>query len=710
MYSNFGEKWVKLHRGPMWCLAGSVQELDFPRSSMLQNQSTMDALVNIPAISERSIRTTISSCKTTLDSQLQINVLDEAANQNPDTWWWIKADGCDINKGLKESSRLEWSGDVDLTDGSLQEKYATYKERLMATEKVGMCDGNVVQSLTTVLSAISKDLEFLQAELVKFNNEYSEKLQGSTQKEKDVIVLAWKVKELTELNENGRELHRCTSCLLRKIEGHDVQVEDNVPSQLSKLRQELTSFIKGVTRHQRTPATHVLVFMISTEDRRRKPYALPVQCIPYKGLTDAKIRELANKIIAEMTKRKMHVAGFTTDGEWNSLHTKGNTRPLSIFQIRADARSKFACTDITKMTNMVTLKVMEDGHVAAVQPNPAITDELLGDIKVWYDEGATSDDVIERLRLRTVPTGYAIHSWTEGKTETKVEKLRSIMAQLEYTYQINQLSSKGIPFKEHLYVPEVHPITKVEFCEREDEAHVFKRIGHSLRQGGPRHIHLERFEEALHDPSAGLTYPAFSGARKQSVEDVERLFGQSVIDWMKEKGYHSEAEYLQYIRNWRRACDERGLTDNQRSKFNKDLLDYILSDLMPWHSDGLRDLSLLEVNRSISGVRGFSRETLIALAPNIESREWRRNYNRGLNIPAEHPRASSTDDVECFFSVLRDTVGRDFTLKQVYYGWRKVTKEFLKRMDPELPFYYHTTKHSYYYKDLMPEFNAQPKR
>ena len=59
--------------------------------------------------------------------------------------------------------------------------------------------------------------------------------------------------------------------------------------------------------------------------------------------------------------------------------------------------------------------VMEDGHVAAVQPNPAITDELLGDIKVWYDEGATSDDVIERLRLRTVPTGYAIHSWTEGK-------------------------------------------------------------------------------------------------------------------------------------------------------------------------------------------------------------------------------------------------------------------------------------------------------
>ncbi|XP_065917202.1 uncharacterized protein [Dysidea avara] len=400
MYCNFGEKWVKLHRGPMWCVASSVED---PCSSTAQNQNTMKALVNIPAISERSIRSTISSCTTTLDSQVQGNVLDEAAKQNPDAWWWVKADGCDIIKGLKESSRLEWSGDVDLGDGFLQDKYSNYKERLKAAEKVGLCDENVVQDLSGTLNAISKDLEFLQAELIKFNNDYSEKLQGGMQREKDLIVLAWKVKELTELNENGRELHRSAGCLLRKIEGHDVELEDNVPSQLNKLRQKLVNFIKGVTRHQRTPATHVLVFMISTEDQRRRPYALPVQCIPYKGLTDAKIRELANKLIVEMSKRKMNVAGFTTDGEWNSLQTKGNTRPISIFQIRADARAKFARTGITKMINMITIK---------------------GETKIWYSEGATTDDVIERLRLRTVPSGYAIHSWTEGKTETRVEKLR----------------------------------------------------------------------------------------------------------------------------------------------------------------------------------------------------------------------------------------------------------------------------------------------
>ena len=67
----------------------------------------------------------------------------------------------------------------------------------------------------------------------------------------------------------------------------------------------------------------------------------------------------------------------------------------------------------------------------------------------------------------------------------------------------------------------------------------------------------------------------------------------------------------------------------------------------------------------IVGVRGFSRETLIALAANIEPCKWRYHYTSNHNLPSEHPQASSTDDVECFFSVLHDIVGKDFTLKEV---------------------------------------------
>ena len=91
---------------------------------------------------------------------------------------------------------------------------------------------------------------------------------------------------------------------------------------------------------------------------------------------------------------------------------------------------------------------------------------------------------------------------------------------------------------------------------------------------------------------------ALSGIRKQSVEDVERLFGNSVIKWMERKGYTHEAEYLHVICNWRRASDERGLSTTEHIQFNNSLLNYILDDLMPWHKqDGLRDFSLLEVNK-----------------------------------------------------------------------------------------------------------------
>ena len=80
--------------------------------------------------------------------------------------------------------------------------------------------------------------------------------------------MTWKVKELTELNETGRELYRNIGVLASKV-SEDVQTQENIPSQLTTVRTKLLAFIKGVTRHQRTSATHVLVFMISSEDRRK---------------------------------------------------------------------------------------------------------------------------------------------------------------------------------------------------------------------------------------------------------------------------------------------------------------------------------------------------------------------------------------------------------------------------------------------------------
>ena len=118
------------------------------------------------------------------------------------------------------------------------------------------------------------------------------------------------------------------------------------------------------------------------------------------------------------------------------------------------------------------------------------------------------------------------------------------------------------------------------------------------RNGGPKYLKVERFVEALNDPTSGLTYPALTGSRKQSVVDAERLFNPDLAMFMEKKGYVYEANYIRTIWNWRRAIDERGLSERQRSKFNYQLLNMMLDELMPWYKETY-DFSLLEVNKYV---------------------------------------------------------------------------------------------------------------
>ena len=69
---------------------------------------------------------------------------------------------------------------------------------------------------------------------------------------------------------------------------------------------------------------------------------------------------------------------------------------------------------------------------------------------------------------------YTCIGYAERPQETHADKLRSIVAQLDYSYQVRGYDKKGVPFCTHMYVPEIHPITDREYHEREDDAHVLK--------------------------------------------------------------------------------------------------------------------------------------------------------------------------------------------------------------------------------------------
>ncbi len=82
---------------------------------------------------------------------------------------------------------------------------------------------------------------------------------------------------------------------------------------------------------------------------------------------------------------------------------------------------------------------------------------------------------------------------------------------------------------------------------------------------------------------------------------------------------------------------------------------------------------MLYFSRPVEYLRGFTREVVIEVTANIESQELRRCQSSEIGYP-EHPRAGSTEDLECFFGVAHSRLGNVFTLKEFKDGWPKLVR------------------------------------
>lgn len=69
--------------------------------------------------------------------------------------------------GLSESTRGEWSGDVDLNDGALQQSYEEYQQRLKLIEQLGVGERAhrevVAEDLLCLSSTLKEELDFIIA-------------------------------------------------------------------------------------------------------------------------------------------------------------------------------------------------------------------------------------------------------------------------------------------------------------------------------------------------------------------------------------------------------------------------------------------------------------------------------------------------------------------------------------------------------------------
>ena len=148
------------------------------------------------------------------------------------------------------------------------------------------------------------------AELQRTTAVYEEKQRGGATLEKVMFSLIWDIEELKRLNNVGRKLRTEILTALDILSmPQPAQMEHNLSRKLCSVRTSLQDVVKGLHRFMRTSATHMFVFMISSALRDRKPYAIPIQCIPYAGLKESDMRRLVNSIIKEMTSQGMAVAG-----------------------------------------------------------------------------------------------------------------------------------------------------------------------------------------------------------------------------------------------------------------------------------------------------------------------------------------------------------------------------------------------------------------
>lgn len=92
----------------------------------------------------------------------------------------------------------------------------------------------------------------------------------------------------------------------------DVVVEgynNHAGCNLFTLRAKLKKYLKDLFSKKRVAASYLLVFMIADELRNTKPYAIPVQFLPYKSITDSKLSDLEIKLEDAMKHTGMTVVG-----------------------------------------------------------------------------------------------------------------------------------------------------------------------------------------------------------------------------------------------------------------------------------------------------------------------------------------------------------------------------------------------------------------
>ncbi|XP_072017737.1 uncharacterized protein [Amphiura filiformis] len=298
----------------------------------------------------------VTKCGFTDTSDIQEAALKTLKATNPDGRYWIKMDGTDIKSAIQQSMIGEWNGDVDMKDGELKRLREEFDKRVETLNHLK--NRPTKPMLDRAKEIIKEDIDLLNCKLKAAVDLCKNLTKKKTTSEEKLKNINWEILEISTLLKKAQE-----------IVSDYTQLKTRTNNDIKKVHavkwDEYTRYLRDIYKKKRTPATHVLVLMVSDEERKKKPYAVPVQYVPYKSITDAEAKKIADGVKEKMVEHGLKVVGIVTDGEFSSLRTKGETRPLHIWQIIHDIRAavnRMSKNQLQKMFARSTDSVLPD-HV-----------------------------------------------------------------------------------------------------------------------------------------------------------------------------------------------------------------------------------------------------------------------------------------------------------------------------------------------------------
>ena len=226
--------------------------------------------------------------------------------------YWIKVDGTDIKPALQESKKGEWNGDIDLGDGHVQALRAEYDRRKKLTEDMcrpGTCSEEI---LSRLIDDLTSDIPFLNSGLRNATELYQKKFSNPATPSETLKQLNWEVVEFNLLLGQAQQLLLCLEQQIPQLQpGLNKEAKEHAINNLAQKKIIFQSFLTNLFKKKRQPAAdHILVFMLSDERRKQKPYAIPVWYIPYHTLKDQFVRDFTVLLKQEMAQFGLKAIGM----------------------------------------------------------------------------------------------------------------------------------------------------------------------------------------------------------------------------------------------------------------------------------------------------------------------------------------------------------------------------------------------------------------